>query len=163
MFSSGDTGFAFWLKKAWLKSRCCAWNSKRWGLRGLQVPGEVPSTAPEKTTLLVQLMLCLWQTSHQPASSSALGSSPYRNGNQHLKIMRETLKGLLINMASCKSAFYHGGRGKGWIWQGPSQMPSSLAASFPLAVLILQDGFKPTCKFYRKGKLDWNMQKARQN
>lgn len=106
MFSSGDTGFAFWLKKAWLKSGCCAWKGKRWGLRGIQVPGEVPSIAPEKATLLVQLTLCLWQTSHQPASSSAVGSSPYRNGNQHLKIMRETLKGLLINMASCKSAFF---------------------------------------------------------
>ena len=120
MFSSGDIGFAFWLKKAWLKSGCCAWNSKQWGLRGLQVPGEVPSTAPEKTTSLAQLSLCLWQISHRPASSSVPGSSLYRNGNHHLKVMTETLKGLLINMASCKSAFYYGAKGKGWSWQVPS-------------------------------------------
>lgn len=117
MFSSGETGFASWLKKAWLKSGCCAWNSKQWGLRGLQVPGEVPSTAPEKTTSLAQLSSCLWQTSHQPASSSAVGSSLYRNGNQHLTIMTDTLRGLLINMASYKSALYHGGKGKRWSWQ----------------------------------------------
>lgn len=43
------------------------------------------------------------------------------------------------------------------------EMQSSLAASFSLAVLTLQDDFKPTCKFYRKMKLDSDKEKASQN
>lgn len=121
-----------WLKKVWLKSGCCAWNSKQWGLRGFQVPGEVSSMDLKKTILFAQLILCQWQTSHQPAFCSALGSCLHRNGNQHLKIMTEALKGLLTDRASCKSAFYHTGKGKAWSWQVLSEMKSSSAASFPL-------------------------------
>lgn len=65
-------------------------------------------------------------------------------------------------MASCKSAFYHNRKGKGFWAVSFSEIQIPLAVSLPLSVFILQYYSKHTSKFYRKVKLEWDMQNASQ-